>query len=85
VEAKSEEGIAPTFIFQLSQKSGAFGMQALQMFRFTWFENVFNSKDTGPLGLILFALLGLVVGGIMGWRLINYCRRKTVPISRNAG
>ena len=42
------------------------------MFQFPWFESFFNSKDTGPLGLILFALFGLFVGGFAGWRLINY-------------
>ncbi len=48
------------------------------MFRFPWFESVFNSKDTGPLGLIVFALFGLVVGGIAGWRLINYCWKSKI-------
>ncbi len=48
------------------------------MFRFSWFERVFNSKDTGPVGMILFALAGLASGGIMGWRLINYRRRSKI-------
>ena len=48
------------------------------MFRWPFFESIFNGKDTGPLGLIVFALMGLTVGGIAGWRLINYCWKSKI-------
>jgi hypothetical protein len=42
------------------------------MFQFAWFEAIFNGKGSGPLGLIVSALAGLVAGGIVGWRILKY-------------
>lgn len=41
------------------------------MFQFAWFEAIFNDKGSGPLGLIVTALVGLVAGGIVGWRIVK--------------
>ena len=34
-----------------------------QMFRLQWFESIFNGKDLGPLGLIVFVMLGVFLAG----------------------
>jgi hypothetical protein len=43
-----------------------------QMFRFAWFEAVFNNDGTGPIGLIFSAITGLGAGGFIGWRVLSY-------------
>lgn len=39
------------------------------MFQLDWFEAIFNDKGAGEFGLILSALGGLAVGGIVGARI----------------
>ena len=41
------------------------------MFRFVWFENIFNDKGSGPLGLMLAVVSGLMVGGLFGWLVVR--------------
>ena len=50
-----------------------FAMLYLQMFRLAWFESIFNGKDSGPMGMILFALTGFAAGAYSGWRLVSRC------------
>jgi hypothetical protein len=45
------------------------------MFRFTWFEAVFNNKGGGPLGLILFASSFSLAGGYLGHRCVHLVSR----------
>ena len=42
-----------------------------QMFHFHWFEAVFNDKGSGPLGLIVSAILGIAIGGYIGFRIVR--------------
>jgi hypothetical protein len=44
-----------------------------QLFRIRWFESVFNNDALGPLGLIAFALIGLVLGGACGLWVVKRC------------
>ena len=59
-----------------------------QMFRFGWFESLFNDKGAGPLGLIVSAFIGITAGGYLGWRVLCaipgtvHCRRYRSEIAQ---
>lgn len=63
IRERSVMSIAAAFAF-----GGLVGSVALYflMFRFAWFEALFNDKGTGPGGLVLFSLAGIAGGGVVG-------------------
>lgn len=48
-----------------------FVMLYFKLFRIAWFERLFNDKGSGPVGMIFFALTGMVAGGYIGWRILT--------------
>ena len=41
------------------------------MFRFAWFQDIFNDKGSGPFGLMMAVVFGLMVGGLFGWLILR--------------
>jgi hypothetical protein len=48
----------------------AFVLLYFQLFHLAWFEAIFNNKGSGEFGLIVFAIVGFVVGGAIGYRIV---------------
>ncbi len=49
----------------------------LGMFHFEWFSEIFNHKETGPIGMSLFAALGFGVGGYATLLTLIWCSLPT--------
>src|SRR6516164_10059019 len=45
------------------------------LFKFPWFEAVFNGKASGPLGFVVFAVSFSLAGGFVGYRCVGLTRR----------
>lgn len=63
--------------------SALFAVGYFTMFRFDWFERIFNDKGTGPFGLIMSVALGFAAGGLSGWWLLSWFRLDSMKVARD--